>query len=121
MYLPYNMNFKERARELRKNMTPEERKLWYMFLKNNKYRFLRQKILDNYIVDFYCPSKKIVIELDGSQHYTIDGLEYDKIRSDLLNAYNIKVLRYSNLEINQQFKIVCKSIESELNNNPLST
>lgn len=114
MYIPYNKNYKERARNLRKNMTQEERKLWYLYLKNNKYRFLRQKTIENYIVDFYCPNKKIVIELDGSQHYTTDGLEYDKIRTELLNAYNLKVIRFSNYEINYKFKEVCELIENEM-------
>lgn len=122
MYIPYNKNYKERARNLRKNMTQEERKLWYLYLKNNKHRFLRQKIIENYIVDFYCPDKKIVIELDGSQHYTTDGLEYDKIRTELLNAYNVRVIRFSNHEINYKFKEVCELIEYELNKkNPQST
>ena len=121
MNLPYNRNYKERARELRKNMTQEERKLWYVFLKNHKERFLRQKSIDNYIVDFYCPNKKLVIELDGSQHYTKEGVEYDQIRTELLNTYNIKVIRFSNLEINKHFKEVCEQINNELNINPQST
>ena len=102
-------------------MTQEERKLWYLFLKNNEHRFLRQKIIDNYIVDFYCPNKKIIIELDGSQHYTVNGLEYDKIRTELLNAYGLKVIRFSNYEINYKFKEVCELIEYELNKNPQSS
>jgi len=115
LFLPYNKKYKERARGLRKNMTQEERKIWYLFLKNHNQRFLRQKAIENYIVDFYCPNKKIIIELDGSQHYTTEGLEYDKIRTDLLKTYNLKVIRFSNLEINKQFKEVCELIDNELN------
>lgn len=121
MYIKYNKEYKERARNLRKNMTQEERKLWYLFLKNHKERFLRQKIIDNYIVDFYNPNNRLIIELDGSQHYTIDGQEYDKIRTDVLNEYNLKVLRFSNYEVNNQFKNVCEYINYNLYKNPQSS
>jgi len=114
MYIPYNKKYKERAKELRKEMTQEERKLWYMFLKNHSERFLRQKVIDNYIVDFYCPSKKLVIEIDGSQHYTAEGIEYDEIRTEVLNAYNLEVIRFSNWEINKKFKEVCELINYNL-------
>ena len=120
MYIPYNKKYNERAKILRKDMTQEERKLWYMFLKNHTERFLRQKVIDNYIVDFYCPKKKLIIELDGSQHYTTEGIEYDKIRTELLNSYNLKVIRFSNLEINRQFKEVCELINCNLYKNPQS-
>lgn len=103
MYIKYNKKYIERARILRNNMTPEERKLWYDFLCENKYRFNRQKIIENYIVDFYCPKKKLIIELDGNQHYTVDGKEYDKIRTELLNAYNLQVIRFKNKEIKENF------------------
>ena len=116
MYIKYNKKYKERARILRRNMTQEERKLWHLFLKNHKERFLRQKVIDNYIVDFYCPNKKIVIELDGSQHYTDSGQQYDSIRTKLLNEYNLEILRFSNYEINYQFKEVCELIEYKLKN-----
>ena len=75
-----------RARELRQNMTREERHLWYDFLKNYPVRFLRQKVIDGYIVDFYCASAKIAIELDGSQHYTDEGRVYDEERDRCLSA-----------------------------------
>lgn len=103
MYIKYNKKYIERARKLRNNSTPEERKLWYDFLSKNIYRFTRQKIIDNYIVDFYCPKKRLVIELDGDQHYTVDGKEYDEIRTELLNAYNLKVIRFKNNEIRKNF------------------
>ena len=74
IYLPYNKNLFQKARKLRNNATPEENKLWYQYLAKSPIRFLRQKPIDNYILDFYCPEKKIGIEIDGSQHYTEDGL-----------------------------------------------
>lgn len=114
MYINYNKSYKELARNLRKNMTQEERKLWYLFLRNNKIRFLRQKIIDNYIVDFYCPNKKLIIELDGSQHYTTKGLLYDQIRTEILKKYNLQILRFSNYDINHNFNEVCEYIECYL-------
>ena len=95
-------------------MTQEERKLWYLFLKNYPKRILRQKIIENYIVDFYCAEKKLVIELDGSQHYTIEGLQYDEIRTEVLKAYNLNVIRITNLEIIYNFKGVCEYIDNQL-------
>ena len=114
MYIPYNKNFISRARVLRKEMTEEERKLWHLFLKNHPKRILRQKIIGNYIVDFYCPEKKLVIELDGSQHYTIEGMAYNKIRTDVLDAHNLNVIRFTNLEINNNFKEVCEHLNNKL-------
>ena len=96
--LPYNRKFKSRARELRKNATPQENKLWYEFLRKYPYSFTRQKTIDNYIVDFLCHSKKLVIEIDGNQHYTNDGLEYDRIRTDLFESMELYVIRFTNAE-----------------------
>ena len=98
-------------------MTQEERKIWYLFLKYNNDRFLRQKIIDNYIIDFYCPKKRLAIELDGSQHYFEEGNKYDNRRTDLLKKYGLKIIRFSNYEINYKFKEVCEMIEYELNKN----
>ena len=77
----------------------EENKLWYQYLSKYPIRFIRQKPIDSYILDFYCPEKKIGIELDGSQHYTEEGKEYDRIRTDILNAYKIEIIRFTNKEI----------------------
>ena len=79
MYIPYNKNLNLKARSLRNTNTTEENKLWYQYLRKSQIRFLRQKPIDNYIVDFYCPRKRIAIEIDGSQHYTEGGIMYDKI------------------------------------------
>jgi len=110
--LPYNRNLKPQAQELRKNATPQENKLWYEFLRNHSCSFARQKTVDQYIVDFLCVSKKLVIEIDGSQHYTNCGLEYDKIRSDLLEALGLYVMKFTNAEIDNYFDKACQKIQS---------
>jgi len=103
------------ARELRKNMTKEEKHLWYDYLKpyhqQNGIIFLRQKTFGSYIVDFYCPRAKLVIELDGSQHYEENAELYDKIRTDFINSLGIEVLRYTNRDIHTRFKEVCGDID----------
>ena len=98
------------AKVLRKNMTTEERHLWYDFLKSLPVTFNGQKVVGKYIVDFYCASKKIVIELDGSQHYEEKGMRADKERDAFLNSLGLKVLRYSNFDINKNFDAVCQDI-----------
>ena len=100
------------ARELRKNQTKEERKLWYDFLNKlpAEVRFRRQQIIDSYIVDFYCPAKKLAIEIDGSQHYTEEGEQADKLRDKTLAKNGIAVLRFTNLDINERFENCCKEI-----------
>ena len=100
------------ARHLRKNMTREERHLWYDFLKNHPSRFCRQKILGKYIADFYCAEAKLVIELDGSQHYEEKAQLNDEKRTLFLENYGLKVLRISNNEINQNFNGVCEYIHA---------
>ena len=99
------------AKELRKNMTPWERKLWYEFLKNYPVRFQRQKAIGNYIVDFYCAKARLVGELDGGGHYTPEQAEKDKLRTEELKAMNLLVLRFSNLDVDSNFTGVCKSID----------
>ncbi|MFI3206939.1 MAG: endonuclease domain-containing protein [Clostridia bacterium] len=99
------------ARELRKNMTKQERHLWYDFLRYYPIKFYKQRIIDNYIADFYCASAKLVIELDGSQHYTQKGQKNDEIRTIALNKHNLKVIRFSNLDIDRNFRGVCEYID----------
>ncbi len=108
---PYNKDLKERVRYLRKNMTTHERKLWFEFLKPHAVKFVAQHPIDHYIVDFYCAHFALVIELDGSQHYTKEGQEYDHQRDDTLSMYELKVLRFSNSEIERNFLGVCQVIE----------
>ena len=108
----HNHRLVQNAKELRRNMTKEERHLWYDFLKSYPVRFTRQKILGNYIVDFYCASAKLVIELDGSQHYEDKGIEYDKERTKYLEQYDLKIIRIPNNEINTNCDGVCEYIDA---------
>ena len=107
----YNRNLVPFAKELRKNMTPEERHLWYDFLKTYPVRFTRQKIVENYIADFYCASAKLVIELDGSQHYEEAGREKDRIRTEHIEKFGLVVLRIPNNEVHENFRGVCEYID----------
>ena len=107
-----NPKLSPNARTLRKNMTKEERHLWYDFLKRYPVRFLRQKVIDNYIVDFYCHSARLIIELDGSQHYEEKGLLKDKIRTEIIEQRNLTVIRIPNNEVNRNFEGVCQYIDN---------
>ena len=99
------------SRKLRKDMTKEERRLWYDFLRVYPVRFRRQQIIGNYIVDFYCHSAALVIELDGSQHCEPEALEQDKIRMDYLCSQGLYVFRISNLDVTRNFEGVCTAID----------
>lgn len=91
-------------------MTPQESKLWFYFLRKHKYKFYRQRPINKYIADFYCYSAKLVIEIDGSQHYTPEGIEYDTLRTEIINLYGIEVIRFTNQEIDCNFTRVCDII-----------
>ena len=99
------------ARNLRKEMTREERKLWYQFLHHYPVRFYRQKVLGKYIADFYCAKAKLVIELDGSQHYEEKGQEKDAFRTRYLEGYDLEVLRIANNQLRENFEGVCAYID----------
>ena len=111
MPLPKNNKLLPRARELRREMTPHERKLWYLFLRDYPVKIYKQRIIKSFIVDFYCHAAKLVIEVDGSQHYTEDGEAYDDERTQILSSYGLRVLRFSNYEIDTQFTGVCDQID----------
>ena len=111
MNYKHNPKLTGNARVLRKEMTKEENRLWYDFLKECPVRFLRQKVIDNYIVDFYCHKYSLVIELDGSQHYDEEGLKKDAIRTEKLEQRNLTVIRIPNDMINKKFKDVCYYLE----------
>ena len=98
------------ARTLRRNMTKEERHLWYDFLKELPVMVHRQKVIGKYIVDFYVAQSKLVIEIDGSQHYEHNGQRTDQERDTYLNALGMQVLRYSNADINYRFDGGCQDI-----------
>ena len=99
------------AKNLRKNTTPQENHLWYDFLSNYTPRFQRQKAIGNFIVDFYCHKAKLVIELDGSQHYTDLGKKKDEFRTEKLEEYDLTVIRFSNYQIDNRFGRVCEYID----------
>ena len=109
---PYNKNNIPLAKNLRKNMTPWERKLWYGFLRTYPLRFQRQKAIGNYIVDFYCAKARLVIELDGGGHYTLLQEEKDMLRTKELENMNLTVLRICNSDIYKNFAGVCDYIDS---------
>jgi len=92
-------------------MTPEERHLWYDFLKAYPVQFNRQKVIGNYIIDFYCDQAKLVVELDGSQHYERQGQEYDVERTAFLESLGLKVLRFTNIDVQRNFQGVCEEID----------
>ena len=107
------------AKQLRKSMTKEERHLWYDFLRDHPYRFVRQKVLGRYIVDFYCAKAKLVIELDGSQHYEDANQVKDAVRTAFLEQYGLRVLRIPNNEIHRNFRGVCEYINAAIEKPPL--
>ena len=100
-----------RARELRKNMTPEERRLWYEYLRGYPVRFFRQYPIDRFIVDFYCPRARLAVELDGSQHFEDNGLAYDRERDETLALFGVRVLRIPNNEVSRNLAGVCEYID----------
>ena len=110
-YLPYNKKLVSRAKALRKNMTLAEKRIWYDYLRDFRYRVYRQRPIDNFIVDFYCPKLKLVIEIDGDCHYTDNAQAYDRARTEVLQRYGLKVIRFSNQEVLHNFTGVVSSIE----------
>ena len=102
------------AKALRKNMTKEENHLWYDYLREYPIRFIRQKVIGKYIVDFYCAKAKLVIELYGSQHYEDKEIEKDVLRTEFLEQYGLKVIRISNLDISKNFEGVYVFIDNEV-------
>ena len=111
MSLPYNGKLIARAQELRCNPTPQEDRLWTRFLCNHALRFQRQKVIGSYIVDFYCHAAKLVIELDGSHHYEENAKLYDEERTRFLSAFGLRVIRFSNAEVDHNFSAVCLAID----------
>lgn len=104
----------QRARVLRKNMTPWERKLWFCFLKTYPVRFQGQKVIDKYIVDFYCAKARLAIELDGGGHYFPQERIKDEARTKALEQHGLKVVRFCNLDVDKNFYGVCTVIDSEV-------
>ncbi len=112
--LPRNKELKKLSTQLRNNATAEENKLWYEFLRTYPARFNRQRIIGNYIVDFYCAKARLVVELDGSQHYKDKAMVHDEKRTEFLESLGLHVLRFSNLEITESFYEVCTVIDQNV-------
>ena len=123
MTMPKDNSPLENARRLRREMTPHERKLWYLFLRKYPVKIYKQRIIGRFIADFYCTSAKLVIEVDGSQHYETQGMTYDAERSAFLSGLGLEVLRFFNRDIDRDFRGVCEEIDNTIQNrlhDPLS-
>ena len=110
----YNGELKSRSRALRRDMTRQERRLWYDFLRTYPVKVYRQRSIDRFIADFYCSRAHLVIEVDGGQHFTSDGAEHDAERSEILQRYALAVVRVSNCDIDQNFSAVCEFIDRRI-------
>lgn len=106
-----NIELLENAKSLRKNMTKQEKHLWYDFLRSYPVKIYRQRIVDGFIADFYCYKAKLVIEIDGSQHFTPEGKEYDNFRTEILNQQGLCVVRFTNMDVDKNFEGVCYTID----------
>ena len=107
----HNHNLTSRAQELRRNMTKEERRLWYEYLRGHRHRFRRQVSFGNYILDFYCADAKLAVELDGSQHFEPEQIQYDQKRTAFFEKNGIHIIRFSNTDVLQHFLEVCQAID----------
>ena len=107
----HNETILRKAQHLRKNMTKEERHLWYDFLKTYPVQFKRQFPIESYIVDFYCHKARLAVELDGSQHCEPEQMEYDRNRTAILEGKGLCVMRISNLDVLKNFPGVCEAID----------
>lgn len=113
----YNGNNHDNALTMRRNMTKEECHLWFDFLSFHTYKWRRQKMLGNYILDFYCPKLKLAIELDGNQHRNSDeAIEKDNERTGYIRAQGIRLIRFSNLDVMHNFSSVCEYIDKLADN-----
>ena len=110
-HIQYQKHLKPYAQENRRTPTPEEKKLWYVFLRHHPFQFRRQKSFGCYIVDFYCSSAKLVIEIDGSQHFSEEGKVWDENRTAHLNSLGLQVIRFTNQQVNEEFESVCSMID----------
>ena len=112
MSLEYNPKNIVLAKNLRKNATPQEKHLWYDFLSKYKVRFQRQKAIGDFIADFYCHKARRIIEIDGTQHSTLQGKERDKFRTEILEGVGLQVIRFTNHQIDANFNGVCEYIDA---------
>ena len=114
MIIKKNNKLLDIARILRQNMTPQEKHLWYDYLQHYPIKIYKQRIIDNFVADFYCHQAKLVIELDGSGHYSQEGKEYDTARTEGLERYGLSVIRFSNRDIDNNFEGVCYMIDKTI-------
>ena len=121
MRYPRNQKNLANARSLRRNMTPQERHLWYDFLRFCRPRFRRQELIGTYIADFFCYGAKLVIEVDGSQHFSPETKTYDTGRTAYFQSLGIRVMRIDNGQINRDFSGVCSAILLEMNQCGITT
>src|SRR5262249_21071493 len=113
-FIRYRRDLKSRSRELRRDPSPAERRLWFDFLSVHSEKFTRQKPLGHYIADFYCSRARLVIEVDGDSHFSRAGEQYDERRTEALAFQGILVIRFTNLEVMQEFEAVCTRIDEAL-------
>jgi very-short-patch-repair endonuclease len=113
-YLRYRTRLKPRARSLRLDPTPAERKLWFEYLRGLPQKFTRQKPVGSYIVDFYCASHALAVEVDGDSHYTDHGESHDRVRTEALSRLGVRVLRFTNADVQERFEAVCDEIGAQL-------
>ena len=109
-----NNQLLETAKELRRSMTKQERHLWYDFLRYYPIKIYKQRIIDSFIVDFYCAKAKLVIEIDGAYHYTPHGKSHDRFRTEALQKYGLMVIRFSNNDVDTRFDVVCDAIDCSI-------
>jgi len=117
----HNPSLTSNARALRKAMTPQEKRLWYGFLRDYPIRILRQKVIDRFIVDFYCSKARLVIEIDGTQHDTSQGIAHDFERTQYLQGYGLTVLRFTNDVVDADYANVCDAIDTAIRQRLLET
>lgn len=110
-YTAYNAELTKVAREMRKNQTRQEAHLWYDFLKDYPEKFTRQRPIAHYVADFYCSRAKLVVELDGSHHFSMEGMTYDIARTEVMNDLGVEVIRFSNDQLDRFFDDVCAEID----------
>ena len=110
--LPYDRRLNSRAKHLRHEMTPQERKLWFDFLRDYPIKIYKQRVIEFFIVDFYCAEAKLVIELDGSQHYENRNIKKDADRTAFLEGYGLRVIRIPNNDVGRNFCGVCEYIDA---------
>jgi very-short-patch-repair endonuclease len=117
-WIAYRTNLTSRAQALRRDPTPAEKKLWFEFLRDLPQKFTRQKPLGQYVADFYCSRQRLVIELDGDSHYTDGAQRYDQVRTDALKRRGVRVMRFTNTDVLENFEAVCAAITVALVETP---